>query len=333
MVLNFATAPFGILCSARNIPPTCSATQSYRRKSDSQGKINARPYGYWTKLENIVDELREFAESQNDPNRMPTQAELLAAGRADIVGAVRRKGSWLDAAESADLVPTSIVRPRSVYLSFCTPILSARPHNYWKDFTNLRNELEPYIVENKLPNAQQLHQLDRSDLIRAIGMHGGFPMVSERLKLRARYRSSKYWLNFDNLANELLDFIHAHGVRGVMPPLALLREGAPQGLLSAIQYRHGGSTAVARRMGLKCEYPRRPHGYWQLHKNRLDETREFVEHLRFINPTRDPDRMPTYSEFIYHQRQDLVAALMRHEGLHNMAKCLGLRVRRKRRSK
>ncbi len=313
MFLSFVAVPF-----------TCSVTNTSTGKCARTPKPRTRPYGYWTKHENLAQELVTFAISQNDPTRMPTQAELLAAGRSDIVSAIRRNGKWSFAAKLSGLIPTSIAKPRSVYLSFCTPISGARPHNYWSDFANLRAELAPYISSGKLPNANELYQQSRSDLVRAIGLHGGFPVVSARLQLRSRYRPSKYWLNFDNVAKELLDFIEVHGVKGVMPPITLLRESAPQGLLSAIQYQHGGTTIVGKRMGLKCENPRRQHGYWCSQENRILETRAFMQVLLTHDPTRDVNRMPTYSEMMRHGRQDLAAGLLRYEGFIGMAELLGL---------
>ncbi len=114
-----------------------------------------RPYGYWKSPANLSAELRAFADQSDEKWRMPTQAELLTGGRSDIAGAVRRQGTWKSAADNAGLVLTSIARPRSLYLTFCTEISSPRmrPYMYWRNFENLRNELLEFVEARKCADA------------------------------------------------------------------------------------------------------------------------------------------------------------------------------------
>lgn len=285
-----------------------------------------RPYGYWTSNGRLSGELQEFAKAQGEETRMPTLAELMAAGRSDIAGAIRRQGSWGQAANAAGLTLTSIVRPRSLYLSFCTNIRGARPHGYWRDFANVRRELSIFVAQKGvLPTAGELMAANRSDLIRAVRMHGGFESVAKHMQLRIRYRSAKYWRDFANVEKELLEFIDEYGVDGVMPPVALFRKFAMPGLLPAIEQTYGGMTVVARRVGLECMHPRRPHGYWKSREHRVEELQAFVELLRAEQPNRDHSRMPSYVDMLRWGRADLAAALCRYEGFGTAAKLVGLR--------
>ncbi len=110
-----------------------------------------------------------------------------------------------------------------------------------------------------------------------------------------------------------------------MPPVALLRKYAPPGLFSAIEKLHGGSTVVAKRMGLRCLHPQRPNGYWKSRENRIAELKAFLGEYRLLKPDRDPALMPSHVEMIRLGRSDLVQALCRYEGFSNMAVLMGLR--------
>lgn len=174
--------------------------------------VQRRPYGYWKDPANRVKEIVEFAEAQNDPQRMPTERELREAGRIDISNAIRRNGGWQQAAKESNLVLSSISRPRSIYLAYCVnlrPGTIMKPYNFWKDFENLKQELQAFIdgfysrnkgeADRKVPLMKDLELAKRYDLIRAIHNHGGMDSVIQKMDLQFRYRSSKYWRNFENV--------------------------------------------------------------------------------------------------------------------------------------
>jgi len=309
MPFLFIVSP--ILCS----PIVSSSTKgSSAAANKSPRRVSKRPYGYWKDASNLSAELRDFAEKENgDSTRMPTNAELMAKDRGDLAGAVRRSGTWVSAARRANLRPTSIVKPRSLYLSYCTEIRGAKANNYWKDFENLRTELEMY--KNKMPTANTLREIDPA-LIRAIRNHGGFSSVAGKLGLETCYKPAKYWNDFDNVRKHLSDFISTYGQPGVMPSISLLKSLSPPGLLSAIVSKHGGATKVAKKMGLKCVNPRRPHGYWKSTENRKEELRQFAKLIGEFN------HMPTFAEMLRHGRTDLATALARYDGFSNAAKYL-----------
>jgi hypothetical protein len=162
-------------------------------------------YGYW--------------KDQENRTRMPTERELRVAGRTDMTSALRRHGGWERNAREAGLTLTSIAKPRSIYLTFCTkmqPGTILRPHNYWAEFENLRNELMSFVRERRkspsrekdaslvtslsIPTTRELEYAKRHDLVRAIRKHGGAELVAKRLDLRFRYHSPGYWKKFDNVA-------------------------------------------------------------------------------------------------------------------------------------
>lgn len=122
---------------------------------------------------------------------LPTQTELLQAGRSDLAGALRRHG-WETVSHASGLQLSSHARPRSLNLVFCTTLRLAsgrmRPYMYWRDFSHLRDELHDVMrLEPRahlLPPAHRLRALGRSDLVRAIQKHGGWPAVASRLGVR-----------------------------------------------------------------------------------------------------------------------------------------------------
>jgi len=84
------------------------------------------------------------------------------------------------------------------------------------DFEVLRSELMSSYMQNGkvLPSRMQLREDRRTDLEKAISAHGGPSEVSERMgwKLPGKRRKRRgYWEDFENLKQELLDFVAAGG--------------------------------------------------------------------------------------------------------------------------
>jgi len=55
--------------------------------------------GYWTDFASLERKLAAFVAERGRPPRMPTRAELLAAGRYDLTYAVQRHGGFSAVAE------------------------------------------------------------------------------------------------------------------------------------------------------------------------------------------------------------------------------------------
>jgi hypothetical protein len=215
-----------------------------------------RHRGYWNDPENLTRELRAFAAAQGEPSRMPTEAELRKGGRVDIGSAVRRCGGWERSAGVAGLVLTSIARPRSIYLTYCIdlkPGAILKPHKYWNEFDNLRDELMAFVRQKNtsdsgendsgkrlnsaegpgmVPSTSELEQAGRSDLVRAIHKHGGFEAVARRLDLKFRYHSGGYWRKFENVERVRLSPSSLTDA-ALMRPLHLTLSGNPSDSLVA----------------------------------------------------------------------------------------------------
>ena len=65
-----------------------------------------------------------------------------------------------------------------------------RPIGYWADWDNVKREMNKAIDKNKgkFPTARRLIQMGRGDLLYAMRMHGGIPMVREKIGYNQRVR-------------------------------------------------------------------------------------------------------------------------------------------------
>lgn len=271
---------------------------------------------------------------------MPTQSELIEAGRVDLAGAIRRYGSWKTVADEVGLVLSSIAKPRGLNLIFCTKLKlrsgGIRPHMYWRNFENLRAELTDAISQlcgneeleecgNVIPTAAQLQVAGRSDLVRAIRMHGGWNVVAERLDIGVRFRPKEYWNHFPHIEEEVRRIISEHmpgSDTETMPSLRQVKEHGTPGLYNAIVRRFGGAAKVAKQMGLATA--RKPHGYWSRETLRK-EVLSCVKELCEANPSRDPSLMPSKPEFKSIGREIVYSAVERMGGIHAIAAQAGLR--------
>lgn len=309
-------------------PPTAFPTVLCKAPSKPQRRSRTRPRGYWCSLSNTLSELAQFLDGSTT---LPTARELEAAGRSDLAGALRRHG-WRHIADTTGLTLASIARPRSIYLAACTPSppLRMRPYMYWRNFENLQAELEPYVQDGGLPTAKQLLEARRSELIRAISMHGGWKQVAERMNVRPS--SKPDWseisvvLRHVRLAAERAGLPEAH-----FPGMSVLRRYGTRGLLSAIRTRHGGLANICAIMSSSqtSSHPasRKPRGYWTVDTLRNEVMRcakQLCEHEK-------PLHMPTATELRRIGRSDIVAAVGRAGGFRRIAKLCSL-PRRKRRS-
>lgn len=200
------------------------------------GSPTKRPYGYWKDKENVLRELgaymshreREYQQFVtttqvlhftsvsspfSDPDflrTMPTEAELRKARLTQLAGGIRRLG-WANVAKLAGLKLSSVARPRSLNLALCsqTQLRGERPmkpYCYWRDFTNLQTELQPFIKGDCLPSAKDLISIGRSDICRAVARHGGWYNVAFRLgvKTKSAYKRELHgWNDMDNVLEEL----------------------------------------------------------------------------------------------------------------------------------
>lgn len=174
------------------------------------------------------------------------------------------------------------------------PKQKRKPSGYWKDFEKVKREIlninEQRGELGMMPTAEQLNQLGRLDLIRAISKHhGGFQSVAEKLRLEFKKRRAGYWQDFANIEKHILAFISLHGTADIMPTKQELEE-AGEGSLANAMNLHGGFPEVAQRLGLKLSYSRKERDYWKDTDNFKSELLQVVEQLG------TPGVMPTHEQ-------------------------------------
>ena len=164
---------------------------------------------------------------------------------------------------------------------------------------------------------QTLTHAGRSDLINAIRTFGGQEAVAVRLGLTTGQHPTGYWHDFNHVAEALRTFIADHSETGVMPTLSRLKEYGHHGLCHAIRL-HGGSTAVAGRLGLvEVEY-RHPDHYWDDFAVLRLAIQEFLEEHGLSG------KLPGKKMLTQAGRQDLIGAIRLHGGWRVVARKLGL---------
>jgi hypothetical protein len=163
-----------------------------------------------------------------------------------------------------------------------------------------------------MPTGSELKKAGRIDLASAITNHGGFPSLAERFGLLYTYtaKPDRYWEDFANVRQEILDFNQAQGISGRMPTTIELRNAGKHSLTAAIN-AHGGFPAVAKR--LKFTTTTKSNGYWDDFANVEQEL------LAFIQEHGSPGVMPTVKALEDAGRSNLVFAINKHGGVSTIA--------------
>ena len=146
---------------------------------------------------------------------------------------------------------------------------SRRPRGYWLSEQNLIREVRQFVAERAqaleedgvplMPSHLELRCAGRCDLLRAIDRSGGFAYVANQCGYRTRQLPHGHWRHhFQNVAQAVQTFMQQHP--SSLPPspesplrlptAAELRARGQHSLVLAIAM-HGGSTAVAARLGLR----------------------------------------------------------------------------------
>eukprot|EP00850_Spirogloea_muscicola_P009050 SM000050S16975 [mRNA] locus=s50:264393:266011:+ [translate_table: standard] len=136
--------------------------------------------------------------------------------------------------------------------------------------------------------------------------------------------------DFAVLATELWQFVNMHGRPGFMPTRDELRDKNRSDLEKAIA-RMGGFPKVAECTGLDLAYKeRKPKGYWSELSNVKAELLDFQKQYGSAS---EPLAMPTRKSLEAAGRYDLARALEKWGGLLEVARALGMKVRRQRKKK
>lgn len=198
------------------------------------------PPGYWDDFSNLEQKLRAFLVERGTPTRIPTQVDFLAEGRSDISGALHHHGGLRVVAERLGLSLSS----------------QAKPHGYWKDFSNLEREIRAFILDHgrpgQLPTEAELSRAGRMDIGCAIDTQGGYVAVAQRLGLRNVMQGAQHkrWKDFGVLAQAVRDFMVEQGQQDIMPTMSQLEEAGCSDLIAGIRH-FGGFDLVAQQLGLQ----------------------------------------------------------------------------------
>jgi hypothetical protein len=228
-----------------------------QREQNETGTRKRKPRGYWKDAANLEKEVREFLRLNgwDNLNQLPSEQQFISASfpRPDLLYPIRLHGGWQAVAAKLNLKPACVSQPRSLYVTFAVDLRRGRmmPHNYWKDFDNLAKELQSFIAEHleakdTMPTAGQLAAHHRSDLIRAIRKHGGFPKVAEQLGLKAHRRPNGYWNDKRRTLVELKTFIAAHRLPPDRAPTYRTMKRFGASTLAAAVGRLGGTAHFSR---------------------------------------------------------------------------------------
>lgn len=232
------------------------AQQVDKQRTENVPGRERKPAGFWKNFANVDMEIRGFLRENGfeADGRLPSEREFVSARfpRADLLYPIRLHGGWEAVAAKLNLKPTSIARPRSLFVTFAVNLRRGRmmPPNYWKKFENLEKELNDFIVthceeRSLMPTARQLLSHNRSDLIRAIRKHGGFPKVAERLRLKIRRKPNGFWDDEQRTFVELKKFIVEHSLPlNLVPTYKVMHSLGASGLANAVA-RHGGTARFA----------------------------------------------------------------------------------------
>lgn len=241
---------------------------------------------------------------------MPSQRQLLDSGRTDLLNAVRIHGGAAQVARRAALAPLPAKARK-------------KPPGYWTDPKRLHAELLIFTARNGhpglMPRRDQLMSAGRGDLNYAIEKHGGYAAVASALHL-VWHGPCSYWRVFRNVRKRVLAFMNKLDTDNVMPCVQTMQKYGRMDLVYGVAM-HGGVMVVARRMGLKVEFPQRVPGYWSLPQNVTAELEDFIK----TQPLEDRDAMPTSVMLVQAGRTDLANAIRDHGGWVYYAQMLGLR--------
>jgi hypothetical protein len=271
-------------------------------------KYTRKPGNYWNDFSHAETELLAFIKDHGTPGFMPIKAELLKAGRGDLANAIIKGHGGIEAVAER--------------LGLQLPAYKRKQRGYWEKFANVKDELltfiEDYGTPGIMPTQRALVQAGQESLAYAIDLHGGFPAIAEQLELRLSYtkKPDAYWDDFSHIEQELLDYIQEHGASGIMPSRGELIKADLSELAGAFD-RHGGSSAVAERLGLQMKI--RPMGYWDNFANVEAALYAYIEEHGILGV------MPTISAL---QRAGLnsltIAIIKKYGGVAAVADRLGL---------
>ena len=140
----------------------------------------------------------------------------------------------------------------------------SKPRDYWKNFGNLKSELEKIISTlNHFPTQQELAGLGHSSISYAISKYySGRCTVMETMGYKVTKRQNGYWQNWENIEKELRRIIKQVGY---FPNEHELQRLGLSTLALYISRYHGGMRKVRTRLGF--EIKKREDWHWKNWEN------------------------------------------------------------------
>jgi Hypothetical methyltransferase/SNF2-related domain len=271
-------------------------------------KLKIKPMGHWDDFANVERTLFAYIAEHGTPGMMPSLSELQRAKQSGLVNAITKKyGGIYAVTERLGLQLPS----------------AAKPPSYWDNIEHIKLSIYKFNemrgVPDVMPTGGELKKAGRTDLASAITNHGGFPALAERFGFYYTYtaKPDRYWKDFANIEQEILDFNQAEGISGRMPTTIELRNASKHSLTAAIN-AHGGFSSVGERLRLTTTT--KPNGYWD------DFANVERELLVFIQEQGTSGVMPTSTDLKNAGRLDLGFAIHRHSSFAKIAALLGLRL-------
>ena len=271
------------------------------------------PDHYWKDFEVVEREVLLWNEQHGTPGTMPTEAQLLVSGRADLANGISRHHRGYKAVTAAlGLRPGS--NPPSV-----------KPGAYWRDWENVLAEMPAVSkacgVPEQMPKKDQLLANGYSSLYSAIAKHyGGVYDFAKRIDLPMQHNiaPANHFRDFTTLQAALLEFAAEHGTANTMPTHAQLQNHGRSDLTSAIQLYHGGMEAVAGQLGLEMAQDHLPDHYWK--------DFEVVERevLLWIEQHGTPGTMPTDAQLKASGQAAIAKGISKYHGYKAVVAALGL---------
>lgn len=321
----------------RDLDNAITKTGGYRRVAELLGlasSSNSRPRGYWNDFKNLQAEMRGFLREYQSHFRdgiMPTQKELRALRRSDIVEAIQKHGGSAAVAERLGLAQRSPKKSR----------------HYWKDWSLVEREIRAFVAtrdgprkaidepelmvasreasqrllpkssKQRMPSQKELRAAGRADLAEAItDHHGGFREVAKRLGYRSRKKDDFFYDNFYNVAREVYQVVLNAGTESIMPSTTLLKAVDRSDLAAAIA-KYGGMSDVSQRLGLQYKVrTREAFKDWGLFRRNL---------MSFMETHGTPGEIPSSRALNNFGRRDLYQAILHHGGSRAVADKMGLK--------
>lgn len=184
---------------------------------------------FYDRFYNLAREVYSFVCEVGQESVMPSTALLKSEGRTDLAAAIFKHGGMAEVSKRLGLQYR--VRAKEAFKD-------------WGMFQrNLIAFMERHGTLGEIPSSRTLYNFGRTDLYQAILHHGGTREVADRMGLKR-----KFWQDFHNVGQELVDFIAIHGTEGVMPTESEFLEVGRSALNVAIA--KFGYSQVAQRLGL-----------------------------------------------------------------------------------